>query len=100
MLESYWNFTIEVTAVSGISIDSHQNFATVEPGEKVLLPISLRNVGNHNANLVIKVQPMLDSGLPVDDTVPDQSFTYNGWSVGTFDLYKIENLAAIIQELF
>ena len=94
MLESYWNFTIEVTAVSGISIDSHQNFATVEPGEKVLLPISLRNVGNHNANLVIKVQPMLDSGLPVDDTVPDQSFTYNGWSVGTFDLYKIENLAA------
>ena len=37
---------------------------------------------------------MLDSGLPVDDTVPDQSFTYNGWSVGTFDLYKIENLAA------
>ena len=93
-LESFWNFTIEVTAVSGISIDSHQNFATVEPGEKVLLPISLRNVGNHNANLVIKVQPMLDSGLPVDDTVPDQSFAYNGWSVGTFDLYKIENLAA------
>ena len=93
-LESFWNFTIEVTAVSGISIDSHQNFANVEPGEKVLLPISLRNVGNHNANLVIKVQPMLDSGLPVDDTVPDQSFAYNGWSVGTFDLYKIENLAA------
>ena len=93
-IESFWNFTIEVTAVSGISIDSHQNFATVEPGEKVLLPISLRNVGNHNANLVIKVQPMLDSGLPVDDTVPDQSFVYNGWSVGTFDLYKIENLAA------
>jgi len=92
--ESYWNFTIEVTAVSGISIDSHQNFATVEPGQKVLLPVSLRNVGNHNANLVIKVQPMLQSGLPVDGTIPDQSFTFDGWTVGTFDLYKIENLPA------
>ena len=92
--ESFWNFTIEVTPVSGISIDSHENFATVPPGEKVLLPISLRNVGNHNANLAIKVQPMLDSGLPVDDTVPSQSFAHDGWSVGTFDLYKIENLAA------
>ena len=37
---------------------------------------------------------MLDSGLPVDDTVPSQSFAHDGWSVGTFDLYKIENLAA------
>ncbi len=93
-MESFWNFTIEVTAVSGISIDSHQNFASIEPGEKMLLPVTLRNIGNHNANLVIKVQPMLDSGLPVEGTIPDQSLTYDGWSVGTFDLYKIENLPA------
>tara|TARA_Y100001968_G_scaffold325786_1_gene367642 strand:+ start:777 stop:2795 length:2019 start_codon:yes stop_codon:yes gene_type:complete len=93
-LESFWNFTIEVTAVSGITIDSFQNFASIEPGEKMLLPVTLRNIGNHNANLVIKVQPMLDSGLPVEGTIPDQSLTYEGWSVGTFDLYKIENLPA------
>mgnify|MGYP001428099632 CR=1 FL=1 len=93
-METFWNFTIEVTEVSGISIDNHQNSATIEPGEKVLLPVDLRNVGNHNAKLVIKIQPMLESGLPVEGTIPDQSFTYNGWSVGTFDLYKIENLGA------
>ena len=93
-LESFWNFTIEVTEVAGISIDSHEETANVQPGEKVLLPVTLRNIGNHMANLVIRVQPMLNSGLPVEGTIPDQSFAHDGWSVGTFDLYKIDNLPA------
>ncbi|MDP6857198.1 MAG: hypothetical protein QGH13_06680 [Candidatus Thalassarchaeaceae archaeon] len=93
-LESFWNFTIEVTEVAGISIDSYQETAKVEPGEKVLLPVTLRNTGNYLANLVIRVQPMLNSGLPVEGTIPDQSFVHDGWSVGTFDLYKIDNLPA------
>ena len=93
-LESYWNFTIEVTEVAGISIDSHDEIANIEPGQKILLPVSLRNTGNYPSNLVIQVQPMLDSGLPVEGTIPAQSFTNDGWAVGTFDLYKIENLGA------
>ena len=93
-LESYWNFTIEVTEVAGISIDSHDEIANIEPGQKILLPVSLRNTGNYQSNLVIQVQPMLDSGLPVEGQIPSQSFVHDGWVVGTFDLYKIENLGA------
>ena len=93
-LESFWNFTIEITEVAGISIDSHDEIASIEPGQKILLPVSLRNTGNYLSNLVIQVQPMLDSGLPIEGTIPAQSFTNDGWTVGTFDLYKIENLGA------
>ena len=89
--QSFWNFTVEVEPWAGIAIDTIPTNKTVAPSNKVRIPVTLRNIGNEISGLSVRVEPATADGTPIGIGA-DQIFVWNGWQVGIFDAYNINNL--------
>ncbi len=88
----YWNFTIEVEAWAGIALQEAGVNDSVWPGQKVRLPVTLRNIGNEPSGLAVRIEAATSDGTPIGDG-PDQSFVWDGWQVGLFDVYHVNGLS-------
>ncbi|MEE2812417.1 MAG: hypothetical protein VX627_05265, partial [Candidatus Thermoplasmatota archaeon] len=89
---SEWNFTIEVLPWHGAEIVAQPNNATVDPDLKVRVPVSVRNLGNEDKTLAVRIQPVDAAGNPLPGHGPNISFQENGWSVGIFETYNVNGL--------
>jgi hypothetical protein len=89
---SEWNFTIEVLPWHGAEIVAQPNNSTVDPDLKVRVPVSVRNLGNEDKTLAVRIQPVDAAGNPLPGHSPNISFQENGWSVGIFEAYNVNGL--------
>ena len=87
-----WTFTIEVLPWHGAEVAEQPVNDTVDPDLKVRIPVSVRNLGNEEESLAVRVRPVSEEGATIPGQEPAISFTQNGWSVGIFELYNVLNL--------
>jgi len=88
-----WTFTVEVLPWHGAEVAAQPTNVTVDPDLKVRVPISVRNLGNEDKSLAVRIRPVSQEGAYITGQNPDLSFMQNGWAVGIFELYNVLDLA-------
>jgi len=88
-----WTFTVEVLPWNGAEVAAQPENATVDPDLKVRIPVSVRNLGNEDKSLAVRIRPVSEDGVYITGQEPDLSFMQNGWAVGIFELYNVLDLA-------
>ncbi len=88
-----WTFTIEVLPWHGAEIAEQPVNATVDPDLKVRIPVSVRNLGNEDKSMAVRVRPVSQEGATIPGQEPALSFIQNDWAVGSFELYNVLDLA-------
>ena len=87
-----WTFTIEVLPWNGAEVAAQPVNATLDPGTEVRVPVTVRNLGNEQKSMGVRVQPVSAEGVPVTGFEPSISFLQNGWSVEIWELYEVLDL--------
>ena len=87
-----WTFTIEVLPWNGAEVATQPANATLDPGTEVRVPVTVRNLGNEQKSMGVRVQPVSAEGVPVTGFEPSISFLQNGWSVEIWELYEVLDL--------
>ena len=87
-----WTFTVEVLPWNGAEIAAQPVNATVDPDLKVRVPVTVRNLGNEERSLAVRIRPVSQEGATIPGQERSLSFTQNGWSVGIFELYNTVDL--------
>ncbi|MBJ84229.1 MAG: hypothetical protein CMB52_01755 [Euryarchaeota archaeon] len=87
-----WTFTIEVLSWHGAEVAEQPVNDTVDPDLKVRIPVSVRNLGNEDESLAVRIRPLNELGGSIPGQEPALSFTQSGWSVGIFELYNVVDL--------
>jgi len=88
-----WTFTIEVLPWHGAEIVSQPTNGTVDPDEKIRIPVTVRNLGNIEKSLEVRIRPVTENGEDISGHSPASFFEENGWSAGIFEPYRVTNLA-------
>ena len=89
---SSWTFTIEVLPWHGAEIAVEPINATVDPDLKVRVPVTVRNLGNAERSLSVRIRPVTETGEPIANQSPSILFIEGGWGVGIFELYNVLEL--------
>jgi len=87
-----WTFTIEVLPWNGAEVATQPANATLDPGTEVRVPVTVRNLGNEEKSMGVRVQPVSAEGVPITGFEPSTSFVQNGWSVEIWELYEVLDL--------
>ena len=87
-----WVFTIEVLPWHGAQIDTPNSSVTLDPGHKMRVPVTVRNLGNAASGLAVRVVPLDGSDNPVAGESQALSFDYDGWKAGVFDVHEVSNI--------
>lgn len=88
-----WTFTVEVLPWNGAEVAAQPVNTTVDPDLKVRVPVSVRNLGNEDKSLAVRIRPVSEDGVHIPGQEPGLSFMQNGWAVGIFELYNVLDLA-------
>jgi len=89
---SSWTFTIQVLPWHGAEITVEPINATVDPDLKVRVPVTVRNLGNAERSLSVRIRPVTETGEPIANQSPSILFIEGGWGVGIFELYNVLEL--------
>jgi polyhydroxybutyrate depolymerase len=87
-----WTFTVEVLPWNGAEVAAQPENATLDPGTEVRVPVTVRNLGNEEQSMGVRVQPVSAEGVPIPGFEPATSFIQNGWSVEIWELYEVLDL--------
>jgi polyhydroxybutyrate depolymerase len=87
-----WAFTIEVLPWNGAEVAEQPANATLDPGTEVRVPVTVRNMGNEQKSMGVRVQPVSAEGVPITGFEPSITFVQNGWSVEIWELYEVLDL--------
>ena len=87
-----WAFTVEVLPSNGVEFATQPENATLDPGTEVRVPITVRNIGNEEKSMGVRVRPVSAEGIPIPGFEPAISFIQNGWSVEIWELYNLLDL--------
>ena len=87
-----WAFTIEVLPWNGAEVAEQPANATLDPGTEVRVPVTVRNLGNEQKSMGVRVQPVSAEGVPITGFEPSITFVQNGWSVEIWELYEVLDL--------
>ena len=87
-----WTFTVEVLPWNGAEVAAQPENATLDPGTEVRVPVSVRNLGNEERDMGVRVRPVSAEGVPIPGFEPATSFIQNGWAVEIWDLYDVLDL--------
>jgi len=87
-----WTFTVEVLPWNGAEVAAQPVNATVDPDLKVRVPVTIRNLGNEERSLAVRIRPVSQEGATIPGQERSLSFSQNGWSVGIFELYNTVDL--------
>jgi hypothetical protein len=92
--EVNYSFTLEVDEWHAAAIDSGAANLTLDPGLKQRTPITVRNLGNAPASIVVRVVPLDSDGEPIEGYTPAISFQTSGWLVGIFNIHLLNGPGA------
>ncbi|MEE2747556.1 MAG: hypothetical protein VX473_03705 [Candidatus Thermoplasmatota archaeon] len=84
-----WTFTIEVLPWNGAEVAIQPENATLDPGTEVRVPVTVRNLGNEERDMAVRIRPVSAEGVPIPGHEPATSFIQNGWSVEIWELYNV-----------
>jgi|GEM_PF-685070 len=84
-----WTFTVEVLPWNGVELVSQPENSTLDPGTEVRIPVTVRNIGNEEKSMGVRVRPVSAEGVPIPGYEPAISFVLNGWSVEIWELYNL-----------
>ncbi len=84
-----WTFTVEVLPWNGAEVATQPENATLDPGTEVRVPVTVRNLGNEERDMGVRVRPVSAEGVPIPGFEPATSFIQNGWSVEIWELYEV-----------
>ncbi|MEC8926954.1 MAG: hypothetical protein VYB17_01680, partial [Candidatus Thermoplasmatota archaeon] len=87
-----WAFTVEVLPWNGAEVVAQPENATLDPGTEVRVPVTVRNLGNEEKSMGVRVRPVSAEGVPIPGYEPAISFIHNGWSVEIWELYNVLDL--------
>ncbi|MCS5535837.1 MAG: hypothetical protein NZ802_08280, partial [Candidatus Poseidoniales archaeon] len=87
-----WTFTVEVLPWNGAEVATEPENATLDPGTEVRVPVTVRNLGNEEESMGVRVQPVSAEGVPIPGYDPAISFIHNGWSIEIWELYNVLDL--------
>ena len=87
-----WTFTVEVLPWNGAEVEAQPENATLDPGTEVRVPVTVRNLGNEERDMGVRVRPVSAEGVPIPGFEPATSFIQNGWSVEIWELYDVLDL--------
>ncbi|MDE0708788.1 MAG: hypothetical protein OSB33_07560, partial [Candidatus Poseidoniales archaeon] len=87
-----WTFTVEVLPWNGAEVATQPENATLDPGTEVRVPVTVRNLGNEERDMGVRVRPVSAEGVPIPGFEPATSFIQNGWSVEIWELYEVLDL--------
>ena len=87
-----WTFTIEVLPWNGAEVVGQPVNSTLDPGTEVRVPVTVRNLGNEERDMGVRIRPVTPEGVPIPGFEPATSFIQNGWSVEIWELYNVLDL--------
>jgi len=87
-----WTFTVEVLPWHGAEVATQPENATLDPGTEVRVPVTVRNLGNQERDMGVRVRPVSAEGVPIPGFEPATSFIQNGWSIEIWELYDVLDL--------
>ena len=87
-----WTFTVEVLPWNGVEVAAQPENATLDPGTEVRVPVTVRNLGNEEKSMGVRVRPVSAEGVPIPGYDPAISFFHNGWAIEIWELYDVLDL--------
>ncbi|MDE0708540.1 MAG: hypothetical protein OSB33_06280, partial [Candidatus Poseidoniales archaeon] len=87
-----WTFTVEVLPWNGAEVATQPENATLDPGTEVRVPVTVRNLGNEERDMGVRIRPVSAEGVPIPGYEPAISFTLNGWTLEIWELYNVLDL--------
>ena len=87
-----WSFSLLMSEFSNVTLDSSDDFLSLDPDSNDRIPITVRNSGNVENLLSLELQIIDDLGNTLSEPSETDRIIYDGWIIAIFGGYEDETV--------